>query len=560
MRTFRVLQTGLICLAIILLSVSGFAQPKPQLMPAPKSLEYGNGSFYLNKDFTVNVTGNPDQRMFNATSRFLRRLSDKTGLFLSQGFVTGLNQSPDAALQINIERPGKVALHEDESYQISITEEGIRVTAATDLGGMHALETLIQFVYSDSERYFYHAAEINDAPRFPWRGLLMDVSRHFMPVDVVKRNLDGMAAVKLNVLHWHLSEDQGFRVESKAKPKLHELGSDGFYYTQEQIKDIVQYAADRGIRVMPEFDVPGHATSWCVAYPELASAPGPYEIERHAGVFNPTLDPTKEETYEFLETVFTEMAGLFPDPYFHIGGDENNGKQWDENADIQAFMKENGLKDNHELQTHFNKRLLKILTNLDKKMMGWDEILQPDLPKDAIIHSWRGKQYLFQAAEDGYQTVLSNGYYIDLLHSAANHYAVDPIPEGTEISEKARQNILGGEATMWAELVTKQTVDSRIWPRTAAIAERFWSPGSVTDLTDMFNRLEIISHELDQLGLTHISNRERIVRGLANGSSTAPIWTLVNVAEPLKGYTRNPGGTYYKKLLSFHPVCRCDYR
>src|SRR5678816_3175249 len=190
---------------------------------------------------------------------------------------------------------------------------------------------------------------------------MIDVARHFQTMEVLKRNLDGMAAVKMNVFHWHLSEDQGFRIESKKFPKLHQLGSDGNYFTQEQVKEIIAYARDRGIRVVPEFDIPGHSTSWLVGHPELGSAPGPYSIERRAGIFEPALDPTRDEVYKFLDTFLGEMAALFPDAYLHIGGDENEGKQWDRNPKIQAFMKEKGIKNNHALQAYFNTRLLKIL-------------------------------------------------------------------------------------------------------------------------------------------------------------------------------------------------------
>ncbi len=187
------------------------------------------------------------------------------------------------------------------------------------------------------------AVHIEDHPRFPWRGLMMDVSRHWMPVDVVKRNLDAMAAVKLNVFHWHLSDDQGFRVESKRFPKLQELGSDGNFYTQDEIRQVVEYARARAIRVVPEFDIPGHTTSWFVGYPELASAPGPYKIERTWGIFQPTMNPAREETYQFLDAFIGEMAALFPDPYFHIGGDEVEETQWKQSASIQAFAREHQL-------------------------------------------------------------------------------------------------------------------------------------------------------------------------------------------------------------------------
>jgi hexosaminidase len=198
---------------------------------------------------------------------------------------------------------------------------------------------------------------IQDRPRFRWRGLLIDSARHFQPLDVIRRNLDAMAAVKLNVLHWHLSDNQGFRIESKRYPKLHGLGSDGHYYTQDEVRGVIAYAQARGIRVVPEFDMPGHGTSWLVGHPELGSAPGPYAIERKPGVMDPTLDPTREEVYRFLDRFLGEMAALFPDAYLHIGGDENEGKHWAANPRIQAFMQRaHGLQDKHALQAYFNRR------------------------------------------------------------------------------------------------------------------------------------------------------------------------------------------------------------
>jgi len=528
------------------------SEPWP-LMPIPAKLEFRADQFHLNKDFQLAIEGEQHPRLYKAATRFLQRLGGRTGLFFKQGYISKADQSESAGLVIRVKRQAKVELHEDESYKLIILNRRIELTANTDLGAMHGLETLLQLLMHNADAYHFPGVHIEDAPRFPWRGLLMDVSRHYMPLDVIKRNLDAMAAFKMNVFHWHLTDDQGFRIECKTFPKLHEMGSDGFYYTHEQVREVIQYAADRGIRVMPEFDVPGHATSWVVGHPELASGPGPFVIERNAGVFLPTLNPIEENTYTFLEAFFAEMSALFTDSYIHIGGDENSGEQWDSNAEIQAFKKANNLADNHALQTHFNKRLLKMLEKNGKNMMGWDEILQPDLPKATVIHSWRGRDYLYNSAKQGYQTVLSNGYYIDLLLPAENHYAVDPIPADAPLTAAEKKNILGGEATMWAELVTPTTVDSRIWPRTAAIAERLWSqPASLSGNTrDLYARLQAHSLLLEELGLTHISNRERIMRGLVHSENIEPLKNLINLIEPLKGYTRNPGGTMYKSYSPF---------
>jgi hexosaminidase len=305
-----------------------------------------------------------------------------------------------------------------------------------------------------------------------------------------------------------------------------------------EAREIIDYARERGIRVIPEFDIPGHSTSWLVGYPELGSAPGPYTIERGAGIFEPALDPTREEVYKFLDAFLGEMAALFPDAYLHIGGDENEGKQWDRNPKIQAFMKEKGIKDNRALQTYFNQRLLKILQKHGKRMMGWDEIFQPDLPKDVVIHSWRGPKALAEAARLGYDGVLSNGYYIDLIYPTSEHYLNDPLPEGSGLTQAQAAHVLGGEATMWGEWVSPETIDSRIWPRTAAIAERLWSPREVRDVEDMYRRLRVTSARLEELGLTHERNQASMLRRLAGGADSAALRTLASVVEPVKEYRR----------------------
>ncbi|VAX26736.1 beta-glycosyl hydrolase, partial [hydrothermal vent metagenome] len=343
---------GILMVFFTLTFFDSTAETNLPLMPYPKEVKLGSGKFRLDKDFTLSVK-NSDEKVFAYATRFLRRLDERTGLFFSQDFITAVNDSSDTQLEISFCKSEELKLGIDESYQLKITPGKIDLSAESNFGAMHGLETLLQLLMVDEDGYYFPAVEINDEPRFPWRGLLIDICRHFMPMDVLKRNIDGMAAVKMNVLHLHLSEDQGFRIESKVYPKLQELGSDGLYYTQTEMKEIIKYAGDRGIRIIPEFDVPGHTTSWFVGYPELASAPGPYQIERNWGVMDPTINPTKEETYEFLDNLFGEMTALFPDEYFHIGGDENNGKQWDANDSIQEFMKENNIKDNHDLQAYF---------------------------------------------------------------------------------------------------------------------------------------------------------------------------------------------------------------
>ncbi len=507
------------------------------LMPVPLSVRFNTGRLPISKSFTVAVKGEADPRLQAGIDRALRRIEGRTVMELARGLAAN---TATATLVVEARGPGKAvaSVDEDESYTLEVGATQAVLKAPTTVGVLRGLETFLQLLDSDRDGYFVPAVQIQDRPRFPWRGLLIDVARHFQPMEVLKRNLDGMAAVKLNVLHWHLTEDQGFRVESKKFPRLHQLGSDGNFYTQDQVREIIAYARDRGIRVVPEFDLPGHATSWLVGHPELGSAPGPYTIERKPGIFEPTLDPTREEVYKFLDTFFGEMAALFPDAYMHIGGDENEGKQWDRNPQIQAFMKAKGIKDNHALQTYFNKRVLQIFKKHGKIMMGWDEMFQPDLPQEVVIHSWRGPAALAEAAKKGYKGVLSAGYYIDLIFPTSQHYAVDPIPADSTLTAAEAAHVLGGEATMWSEWVTPETIDSRIWPRTAAIAERLWSPRTVTNLDDMYRRLAVTSLRLEEVGLTHEKNQAMLLRRLSQGREIGPLQTLVSVVEPVKEYRR----------------------
>ena len=522
----------------ITVSAQEVKTPKLNLMPVPASVKFHPPErLVVDSSFKVATRGHTDARLQAGIHRFMKRLEGRTVLTLAPGIAPGDQMTQ---LMIQVEGPGKDIPHvtENESYRIDITDRQALLSAPTVVGALRGLETLLQLLDADRTAYFFPSVQIDDKPRFPWRGLMIDVARHFQTMEVLKRNLDAMAAVKLNVLHWHLTEDQGFRVESKKFPKLHQLGSDGNYFTQDQIKEIIAYARDRGIRVVPEFDIPGHATSWLVGHPELGSAPGPYTIERRPGIFEPALDPTREEVYKFLDTFLSEMAGLFPDAYMHIGGDENEGKQWDRNPAIQAFMKQKGIKDNHALQAYFNTRLLKILQKNGKKMIGWDEILQPELPKDIVIHSWRGTAALAEAAKKGYDGILSNGYYIDLIQPASHHYASDPLPANSTLTPEEAKHVLGGEATMWAEWVTPETIESRIWPRTAAIAERLWSPRTINDIADMYRRLAVISLQLEEFGLLHKKNQDMMLRRLVRNEDIGPLKTLVSIIEPVKEYRR----------------------
>jgi len=525
----------------MLVSLARAQSPPPpwMLMPMPAELQPGSGQLVLDPSFSVTTTGYTDARLQRAVNRFLNQLRFETGMLpLDMNLVRG----PAATLVIRTGHASQEVqrLGEDESYILEITSSGASLRAPNPLGILHGLETFLQLVENVPSGFVVPAVSIEDQPRFPWRGLMIDVSRHFIPMEVLKRNLDGMAAVKINVFHWHLSDNQGFRIESKKFPKLQKMGSDGLYYTQEEARELVAYAADRGIRVVPEFDMPGHATSWFVGYPELASGKGPYAIERKWGVFDPAMNPTEERTYRFLDEFIGEMAHLFPDRYFHIGGDEVNGVEWSANPAIRAFMRAHGIKNNDALQAHFNQRVQALVNKHGKIMMGWDEILNPRLPKSIVIQSWRGQQSLATAATEGYRGLLSSGYYLDLNQPAAQHYAVDPMRGPTaNLTPDESARILGGEACMWAEYVSPENIDSRIWPRAAAIAERLWSPEGVTDVDSMYQRLEGTSRWLDSFGLTHNASYDPMLRRIAGTDEIRALRILADLVEPVKDYTRS---------------------
>lgn len=540
-------------------------------MPWPASVSRTGGSLGIDSSFSVALSGDgaKDGRVAIAVERLFTRLSRQTGIPILPHLVAS---GDSATLHIVVEQPDHRApqrLGDDERYSLEVTNNQVRISADRPLGALRGIDTFLQLVQQNkiaggvgTPGFSIVAVNIRDEPRFPWRGLSLDVARHFMPVDEVRRTIDGLSAVKLNVLHLHLSDDEGFRVESKRYPRLQQYGSDRLFYTQTEIRGLIAYARDRGVRIVPEFDMPGHATSWLAGYPQLGSRSGQFEITRHFDTSTDLIDPTKESTYRFLDGFVGEMAKLFPDEYFHIGGDEVNPKEWNENARIRAFMQKHSLANAQALHTYFNQRLLKIVTKHNKRMEGWDEILQPDLPKTIAVQSWRGQASLWQSAREGFQGILSAGYYLDLMYPASYHYSIDPmkvpaqapghggetLPEnpskpkpGTaaDLSPQQSKLILGGEAAMWDELATPENLDAKLWPRVAAIAERLWSPESITDVSSMYRRLYVTNHWLEWLGLMQRSNLELMRQRLAGGMPYQSLDTFASILEPVKGYSRN---------------------
>jgi hexosaminidase len=527
---YRAWSLPIVLLLVLFPSRALVAQSQGSLliMPVPAHALQGEGEFLIDSSFTVAFQGDPEPRLERARRRFLDTLSRETGIPFA---YDGATKAP--RLMVQASRPGSETpqLGEDESYHLAISATSVHLSAPNSLGVLHGLQTFLQLVRVTPKGFTVPVVTIDDQPRFPWRGLLIDSGHRFVPIAAVKRNLDGMEAVKLNVLHWRFADNQGFHIESKRFPLLQQKASGGLYYSQDEVREVIAYARDRGIRVVPEFDMPCHAASWFTGYPDLAA--GPHSPDRSA------IDPSRESTYRFLSAFITEMAALFPDAYFHTGGDECDPKEWEGDPHIQQFMKQHSLKDGAALQALFTARIEQIVAARKKIMIGWDEVLQTGTPRNVVIQSWRGQDSLANAAQNGYRGILSWGYYIDLNQSAAEHYQVDPlggIAASLTVEQKAR--VLGGEATMWTDIVSHENMDNRIWPRTAAIAERLWSPQSVSDLDSMYRRLALVSQRLTYSGLRHRLITDQMLQRMTGDPDPEPLRVLASVVQPPKLYQR----------------------
>jgi hexosaminidase len=558
--------TLLFCIALIGLS-SARAQETPRVLPMPSEIQPGEGFLAIDASFRISLGGYHDATLQSAAIRLARNLSVKTGLKLA---LEPVAEGKAATLRVHCDAadPHFLTPEADESYTLEITPQGAELHSHGPTGVLRGMASFSQLVRIDAIGFRAPAVKITDRPRFAWRGLMLDVARHFLTVDTLKRNLDAMELVKMNVLELHLSDAEGFRVESKVYPRLHQLGSSGEYYTQKEVRELVAYARERGIRVIPEIEMPGHSKAMLVGYPEIAAMPGPYALGGDLNSMNATLDPTREETYQFLGRLLGEMTALFPDPYFQAGGDEVNGAQWAENPKIQAFMEAHDFKDKHDLQGYFTERIRQLLAKDGKTMVGWDEVLQPKLSKDIVIQAWRSSKLVERSAALGHTTVVSSGYYLDYDLPAARHYAVDPFdthaqglpPEalnmvkGTPLAPYITEDnvaadslpltpdqeklVAGGIACMWSEFVWDEKEETMVWPRVAAIAERLWSPASVKDVGSLYRRLHGVDADLELLGLRHHSSEALMLQRLAGDHDGGPLATLAETVEPIKNLAR----------------------
>lgn len=499
------------------------------VIPLPGSLTPQTGHFHLKQDKEIKLYL-LDSMAYEMGHFMALALSKKT-TYDVKSFLKGSGRKGGITLKSD------TSLTSAEGYTISVKPHEVLITASQKAGFYYAIQTLKQLIQQDEEKgWIIPAVEIQDAPRFPYRGMHLDVARHFFDVDAVKRYLDQLAYYKINTFHWHLTDDQGWRIEIKKYPKLTEIAafrngtlighySDqphqfdgkryGGFYTQEEIKEIVAYAAERFITIIPEIEMPGHAQAPLAAYPELGCTDEPLEVLQKWGVSENVYCP-KEETFAFLEDVLTEVIDLFPGKYIHIGGDECPKTQWKRSAFCQELMRKEGLKDEHELQSYFIKRIERFVNSKGRQIIGWDEILEGGLAPNAAVMSWRGIQGGIEAAKSGHDVVMTPVSHCYLDYYQSDHpdeplaiggflplekvYSYEPIP--AELNEAESKHILGAQVNLWTEYIPNtEQLDYMIFPRLCALAEVVWSPKEKRDLLGFTERLTTHISRLQAMGI-----------------------------------------------------------
>ena len=534
-----------------------------ELMPQPRCIDYGDSWLYLKGGFQVEWWGHRNSVLDGAVLRFQNYVARRTGV--------DVRHATAARLRIDCqgEDKGYLTINARENYSLAVKDEAVVLTADGPAGVLRGLATLRQSITNVPVGFAIPTMLIDDAPRFMWRGVMIDVARHFYSVPALKRQIDAMELVKLNVLHLHLSDNEAFRVESRLYPKLHE-GSSPEYYSQVEIRELVSYAADRGVRIIPEFDVPGHSLGMLKAYPQYAS--GEVEGRDYFSAMGSALNPAYPETFTFLDHLFGEMAELFPDKYFHVGGDEISGADWKTNLQVQDFMKANDLKTLGELESYFFDRVRKDVVAHGKIVIGWEEVAGSVIPDDVLVQAWRSSNAIARITNQGNPVIATCGYYLDKLWPAEDHYRVDPhdpttcgltleqfaegkskgLPEAIlaedqvidpslKLSPEQQGLVMGGEAALWGEIVTEEMFDSRLWPCATVIAERLWSPASVRDTAEMYRRLIIVHDGLRVGGLEDGANRRRMATRLAPGESE-PVALLLDLVAPVRNHAHNHMG------------------
>jgi len=496
----------LLSLFVVLISViscSPTDKGTTTIIPQVQEVEHRASYFNLN-----NFTLYADENAWAAAE--LLSLELKKLAYPSDTIV--LFSNPIKANSINLVLDADI--HENPAYyELNISKTFIIIKAAGKDGLLHGLYSLLQLLPRSSGINDSKLAclLIKDYPKFKWRGLLLDCSRHFMEVDFVKRYIDLLAYHKFNVLHWHLTEDQGWRIEIKKYPKLTDIGAwrtqkdgstYGGFYTQSQIKDIIAYASQRGVRVVPEIELPGHCLAALASYPEYSCTGGPFKVSNDWGVFKDIYCAGNDSTFAFLENILDEVLDLFPSEYIHIGGDESPKFRWENCTKCQKRMAQEGLHEADELQSYFIKRIETYLNSKRRKLIGWDEILEGGLAQNATVQSWRGFEGAAQAAKKGHDAIVSptSHAYLDYGLEAIDlekTYQFDPIPKG--LSPEEALHIIGGECAMWSERAPQNAVDSKVFPRILAMAEVLWTYSEIKDYPAFYQNIQSHYKRLEQL-------------------------------------------------------------
>ena len=538
------MKNQLFCLLVVLSVTGAYAQQPGEIaiIPQPVSVEKKGGSFEFNNYSVIEVPDKtPEVQM--VARYFGQQLLRASGYPLRVILAGDAKDSRGSTIAISLNRKEDPALGA-EGYTLEVSSSLVILKANKAAGLFYGVQTLLQLFPKEIEStelikkpyWILPGCKIIDYPRFAWRGLMLDVSRHFFEKKDVLRFIDDMVKYKYNILHWHLTDDQGWRIEIKSLPKLTEVGAwraprvgkmyqmspavpgealtYGGFYSQDDIKEIVQYAKDRFVNVLPEIDVPGHSMAALASYPELTCTPGNYKINsgekimewpsgggHFYGLVDNTLCPANEKVYAFLEKVFSEVAPLFPFEYIHMGGDETARNFWEKSEAVKALMKKENLKDLDEVQSYFVRRIEKIIESKGKKMIGWDEILDGGLPPNAAVMSWRGEKGGIEAAKLNHKVVMTPSASVYLDYNQGDYYTEPPIYASLRLNKTYMYEpvpggvdpklVLGGQGNVWTEQIPNlRTAQYMVWPRGFALAETFWSPKEKKNWNDFILRAE----------------------------------------------------------------------
>lgn len=551
----------------------------PQLLPAPVSQEQLDGAFELNQQTVLD-----NQAYFNITATFLTDFLKLSNIDLKNGTAS--------TNYITILKDNSIV--NAEGYVLEITPKSIKIKASTDAGAFYAVQSLRQLMAPQLENTSNYtsipipALNIKDEPRFSYRGMHLDVSRHMFDVAFIKKYIDAMALLKMNNFHWHLTDDQGWRIEIKKYPELQETAAYrdstlighyndqpvrydgkiyGGFYTQEDIKEVIAFAKARHINIIPEIEMPGHAQAAIAAYPALGCTNNPVDVATTWGVFDDIFCPN-EETFTFLENVIDEVIALFPGKYIHIGGDETPKTQWKTSTAAQQVMKENNLKTEEELQSYFIQRMERYINSKGKQIIGWDEILEGGLAPNATVMSWRGNTGAIEAARAGHDVIMTptSHSYFDYYQSEDENeptaiggflplekvYSFNPIPP--ELSETEATFILGPQANLWTEYITtQQQVEYMVFPRMIAMSEVAWSMEGSLDYPNFISRLENFQERLDVLDI-HYANHLYEIKGSFNADHTYKLFTVTqgkDIRYTIDNSEPTPGSSLYSEPILF---------